>query len=86
MAGARSSLGYLKPYRGAVAAGVAMMIVTNLCALGIVTFMGRAIQALKDSRPDDVPRDVALMIAFAIATALTRILSRVWIFNAARGA
>ena len=86
MAGARSSLGYLKPYRGAVAAGVGMMIATNLCSLGIVTFMGRAIQALKDKRPDDVPRDVALMIAFALATAVTRILSRVWIFNAARAA
>ncbi|HEY6173293.1 MAG TPA: ABC transporter transmembrane domain-containing protein, partial [Kofleriaceae bacterium] len=69
-----------------MAAGVGMMIATNLCSLGIVTFMGRAIQALKDKRPDDVPRDVALMIAFALATAVTRILSRVWIFNAARAA
>jgi ATP-binding cassette subfamily B multidrug efflux pump len=86
VAGARSSLGYLKPYRRAVAAGVAMMVATNLCALGIVTFMGRGIQAIKDARPGEVPRDVALLIAFALATAITRILSRVWIFNAARAA
>ncbi|HEX8109181.1 MAG TPA: ABC transporter transmembrane domain-containing protein, partial [Kofleriaceae bacterium] len=69
-----------------MASGVAMMVATNLCSLGIVTFMGRGIQAIKDARPDDVPRDVALLIAFALATAITRILSRVWIFNAARAA
>jgi ATP-binding cassette, subfamily B, multidrug efflux pump len=86
VAGARSSLGYLKPYRRAVAAGVAMMVATNLCALGVVKYLGDSVQAIKDSRPEAVPRDVALMIGFAIATAVTRILSRVWIFNVARAA
>jgi ATP-binding cassette, subfamily B, multidrug efflux pump len=86
VAGARSSLGYLKPYRGAVAAGVSMMIATNLCALGVVAFLGRAVQAIKDGRVDDVPPAVLALIAFAVATALTRILSRVWIFNIARAA
>ena len=86
MAGARSSLGYLRPYRRAVAAGVAMMVATNLCALGVVKYLGDSVQAIKDGRPEAVPRDVALMIGFAIATAVTRILSRVWIFNVARAA
>jgi ATP-binding cassette, subfamily B, multidrug efflux pump len=86
VAGARSSLGYLKPYRRAVAAGVAMMVATNLCALGVVKYLGDSVQAIKDGRTDAVPRDVALMIGFAIATAVTRILSRVWIFNVARAA
>ena len=86
VAGARSSLGYLKPYRGAVAAGVAMMIATNLCALGIVVYLGRAIQAIKDGRTDDVPDAVLWLIGFAVVTAATRILSRVWIFNIARAA
>ncbi|TMQ14265.1 MAG: ABC transporter ATP-binding protein [Deltaproteobacteria bacterium] len=86
MAGARSSLGYLKPYRRAVGAGVAMMVVTNLCALGVVSHLGQAIQAIKDSRAELMPHIVLLLIGFALATAVTRILSRVWIFNAARAA
>jgi ATP-binding cassette, subfamily B, multidrug efflux pump len=86
VAGARSSLGYLKPYRRAVLAGVAMMIATNLCYLGIAYYQSRAVQAIKDGLVELVPRSVILLIAFAIATALTRILSRVWIFNAARAA
>jgi ATP-binding cassette, subfamily B, multidrug efflux pump len=86
VAGARSSLGYLKPYRRAVLAGVAMMIATNLCYLGIAHYLGRAVQLVQDGRVDQVSTAVILLIAFAIATALTRILSRVWIFNAARAA
>jgi ATP-binding cassette subfamily B protein len=83
---ARSSLGYLKPYHRALLSGVGMMVATNLCSLGIVTYLGRGVQAIKDRHPDQVPQAAALLIAFAIATALTRILSRVWIFNAARAA
>ena len=86
MAGARSSLGYLKPYRRALLSGVGMMVATNLCSLGIVTYLARSVQAISDRRLDAVPRSVVLLIGFAIATAVTRILSRVWIFNAARAA
>src|SRR5204863_9088717 len=63
-----------------------MMVVTNLCALGVVSHLGQAIQAIKDSRAELMPHIVLLLIGFALATAVTRILSRVWIFNAARGA
>src|SRR5882672_11307100 len=63
-----------------------MMVATNLCALGVVKYLGDSVQAIKDGRTEAVPRDVALMIGFAIATAVTRILSRVWIFNVARAA
>ncbi|HEU4726894.1 MAG TPA: ABC transporter ATP-binding protein [Kofleriaceae bacterium] len=66
--------------------GVGMMVATNLCSLGVVTYLSRGVQAVKDSRVDLVPRAVVLLAVFAIATALTRILSRVWIFNAARAA
>jgi ATP-binding cassette subfamily B multidrug efflux pump len=86
VAGARSSLGYLKPYRRAVASGVVMMVITNLCALGVFKYLGRSVQAIKDGRSELVPEAVMLMIGFALATAATRILSRVWIFNAARAA
>jgi ATP-binding cassette subfamily B multidrug efflux pump len=86
VAGTRSSLGYLKPYRRAVFAAVGMMVATNLCALGVISYMGRSVQAVKDGRADLVPHTVGLLIGFAIATAMTRILSRVWIFNAARAA
>ena len=74
MAGARSSLGYLKPYRRAVASGVVMMIATNLCGLGVVKYLGDSVQAIQDSRLDRVPRAVVLLIAFALVTAVTRIL------------
>src|SRR6202043_1623984 len=83
---ARSSLGYLKPYRGALAQGVAMLLVTNLCYLGVPMFLARAVRAIKDGKVDQVPTDVALLVVFSVITALTRIGSRVWIFNAARAA
>jgi ATP-binding cassette, subfamily B, multidrug efflux pump len=86
VAGARSSLGYLKPYRRAVLAGVGMMIATNLSFLGVAYYQSRAVQSIQDGALDLVPRVVVLLIGFAVATALTRILSRVWIFNAARAA
>jgi len=82
----RSSLAYLKPYRGALVGGVLMLVLTNLCFLGIPEFQARAVQALKDHEYSQVPDLVALLIVFAIATALTRIASRVWIFTAARAA
>jgi ATP-binding cassette subfamily B protein len=82
----RSSLSYLRPYRRALFAGIAMLIVTNLCFLGIPEFVRIAVDDLQHGRTDDMPRAVALLIGFAIATALTRIVSRVWIFNAARAA
>jgi len=63
-----------------------MMVATNLCSLGVVTFLSRGVQAIKDRRSDEVPRAVVLLAVFAMATALTRIASRVWIFNAARAA
>jgi ATP-binding cassette subfamily B protein len=82
----RSSLAYLKPYRGALVGGVVMLVITNLCFLGIPEFQARAVQALKEHRAEDVPTLVLLMIVFAAGTAVSRIASRVWIFNAARSA
>ncbi len=82
----KSSLAYLRPYRGVLAFGVLFVVATNFCFLGVVKNLNSSIQALKDARLDDVPRDVILLVVFAIATAITRIGSRVWIFNAARSA
>jgi ATP-binding cassette subfamily B protein len=82
----KSSLAYLKPYRGVLAFGVLTVIATNACYLGVVKYLSLSVQALKDARLDDIPRQVILLVAFAIATAVTRIGSRVWIFNAARAA
>jgi ATP-binding cassette subfamily B protein len=66
---------------------MAMLLLTNLLFLGIPVTMGRAVTALDEGKNlDQVPTLAALMIGFAIATAVTRILSRIWIFNAARGA
>lgn len=82
----RSSLGYLRPYRKMLLAGVVMLIATNLFFLGVPEFQKRAIDALAAGDHDIVPGAVVLLIVFAIATAITRIVSRVWIFNAARAA
>ncbi len=67
-------------------AGVAMLVVTNLCYLGIAEFLRRAVDALDKGNRDVIPSTVTLLIVFAVATAVTRIVSRVWIFNAARAA
>src|ERR1700689_4985861 len=93
----RSSLGYLRPYRRILFGGVVMMLLTNLCFLGIPYFLSRAVQGLKEGRVpgaaapelpsiDVVTPAVVLLVVFAIATAVTRILSRLWIFNVARAA
>jgi ATP-binding cassette subfamily B protein len=42
----RSSLGYLKPYRGQMARGVVMLLLTNAFYLGIPETLGRAVDAL----------------------------------------
>ncbi len=85
MAGTRSSLAYLKPYRGALIGGVLMLLLTNLCFLGVPYFLSRAVEGLQYNL-SVVPAATILLIVFAVATALSRILSRVWIFNAARAA
>ena len=96
----KSSLSYLRPYRGAVIGGVVMLVVTNLCFLGIPYYLKVAVDDFQaGSHPvawlavlkrqflyPDVPHAAAYIIGFALATALTRIASRVWIFNAARAA
>jgi len=43
----RSSLGYLKPYRGPMAWGVVALLLTNVFYLGIPVTMGRAVDAFK---------------------------------------
>ena len=67
-------------------AGVAMLVVTNLCYLGVAEFLRRSVDAVKHGNGHVVPSAVTLLIVFALATAVTRIVSRVWIFNAARAA
>jgi ATP-binding cassette subfamily B protein len=82
----RSSLAYLKPYRGVLLAGVVTMVATNLCYLGVVAYLKKSVDAVANRDLEHVPEAVALLIGFSIATAITRIYSRVTIFNAARAA
>jgi ATP-binding cassette subfamily B multidrug efflux pump len=82
----KSSLAYLKPYRGVLAFGVLTLIFTNLSFLGVAKFVKASVDALQNHHLDEVPGDVIILVIFAIITAITRIGSRVWIFNAARGA
>jgi ATP-binding cassette subfamily B protein len=83
---ATSSLGYLKPYRGQMAWGVVMLLLTNGFYLGVPEMLGRAIDALDTHDPEHIRNLVLLMALFAALTAATRVLSRIWIFNAARAA
>jgi ATP-binding cassette subfamily B multidrug efflux pump len=84
----RSSLGYLRPYRTRLALGVVMLALTNAAYLGVPELMGRAIDEIKPTGTDEtlVLYLVLGMVGFALLTAATRIASRIWIFNAARGA
>jgi len=78
---------YLLHYRGQIATGMAMLLLTNVLYVGIPLTMGMAVEALRQGKHlDTVPQLALLMIGFAVATAVTRILSRVMIFNAARAA
>ncbi|HEY1558788.1 MAG TPA: ABC transporter transmembrane domain-containing protein, partial [Kofleriaceae bacterium] len=83
---ASSSLAYLKPYRSALAGGVAMLVATNVTYLGIPYYVEHAIDDLQSNHVDAVPHACAMLVLFAVATAVTRIVSRVSIFNAARAA
>jgi ATP-binding cassette subfamily B protein len=81
--------GYLAKYRGPIAGGMVMLLLTNLLFLGIPVTIGLVVDAFDRGTPeaiDRVPMLCGLMIAFALGTAVTRILSRIWIFNAARAA
>ena len=51
----RSSLGYLRPYRRMLLAGVVMLVVTNLCFLGVLEFLKRAVDALSNGNHAVVP-------------------------------
>src|SRR5450432_1132135 len=46
----RSSLDYLRPYRAIIAGGVASLVATNACFLGVAVYLKDAVQALKDAR------------------------------------
>ncbi|HET9624380.1 MAG TPA: ABC transporter ATP-binding protein [Kofleriaceae bacterium] len=66
--------------------GVTMMVATNLSAIFVARYQGRAVDALHEGRRAAVASAAILLMAFAATRAVTRILSRVWIFNAARAA
>ncbi len=83
----RGPWSYLARYRGPVIGGVVMLLLTNALFIGIPVTTGKVVAALQHGDPDNtVPWLCLAMVGFAITTALTRIWSRVWIFNAARGA
>ncbi len=66
-AGTRTSLGYLKPYRGPMIRGVAMLLLTNVFYLGIPETLGRAIDAVgAESDP------VVMAVDHALGGKLTR--------------
>ncbi len=81
-----SSLGYLRPYKGPMAVGVIMLVITNAAFLGVPELTRRALDAVGTVPRSTIGLYVAMMIGFAIVTAITRIISRVLIFNAARAA
>ncbi|MBA3394224.1 MAG: ABC transporter ATP-binding protein [Deltaproteobacteria bacterium] len=81
-----SSLGYLRPYRGQLAWGVAMLLLTNAFYLGVPEMLGRAVDAIGKQTDREIAMIVLWMAVFAVLTAITRIWSRIWIFNAARAA
>ena len=83
---ARSSLGYLQPYRRPMALGVFMLLLTNVFYLGVPEALGRAVDAIGTPEGDHVGTLVLWLVGSATAMAAARIASRILIFNAARSA
>ncbi|MBA2537991.1 MAG: ABC transporter ATP-binding protein [Deltaproteobacteria bacterium] len=59
-AATRSSLGYLKPYRGAMVRGVVMLLLTNVFYLGIPETLKRAVDAIDATGADADPIVLAI--------------------------
>ena len=68
--------------------GVLALLATNIAALSIPYFLGRAVEDLRNGKApsETVPRYAFAILALALCQGLTRITSRITIFNAARKA
>ena len=55
MVSGRSSLGYLRPYKRTLIAGVAMLLATNLFFLGQAENLKRGVDAVRRAHFDAVP-------------------------------
>lgn len=85
---------YFRPYTALFVVGAIFLVLTNLMALAIPSFLGDAIEALRTGLDaddagqsairDQVIRFAGIIIALAIGAGIARIFSRITIFNAAR--
>ena len=56
----RSSIAYLKRYRGALGSGVAALVASNVLFLGIPYYLALAVEALQHHQGDEGQRDERL--------------------------
>ncbi len=76
---------HLRRYRGRVAAGIVLLLLTNAAALTVPYLLGLTIDALRGSDPrHEVPALALMMVFVAVVKAAVRTGSRVTIFDAAR--
>ncbi|MCA9580665.1 MAG: ABC transporter ATP-binding protein, partial [Myxococcales bacterium] len=75
---------YLRPYRGQVTVGIALLLVTNALDKSIPWLLRGAVDAIAEDRPGEVPRLALTVVAIAAVMWAVRSWSRVKIFNVGR--
>src|SRR5687767_2323387 len=81
----RSLLPYLRPYHLVMAAGLAMVVVSNALNVRIPQYLERGIDALESGAPFAEVRDLALLlVAVALAGAVARYYMRKILNGASR--
>ena len=76
--------GYLRPYRGRLAVGVLLLLVTNAFDKAIPWVLQRAVDGLVDERYGVVRSSALIVLAIAAGLWLFRTRSRIQIFNVGR--
>lgn len=82
-------LSYLARYRGQVLAGIAFLVLTNICAQAVPWVVKRAIETMEENAAGGSERLnllVLLLVGLTLAQTGVRVLSRIMIFNAGRDA
>ncbi|MDD9972336.1 MAG: ABC transporter ATP-binding protein [Myxococcales bacterium] len=82
--GLRALLRYIRPYRGRLWQGVALLVVTNVLAKLVPWLLKDAVDALSEGKLSDVMFQTSLVVACALGMGVVRTVSRVRVFNVGR--
>lgn len=77
-------LPYMRPYKARLMVGVVLLLVTNGLDKTIPHFLKLAVDALGESRFDEVVTSALSVMGLAVAMTMARIASRIQVFNVGR--